>query len=299
MRNQVKFSSKSWMLVPGLLLVACGSGFAAAERHLADLGLRYQLIEQSNPRPNRVHVLRVDLGRKAVEPVVVVGADPDGDGPAETALTDPRALAADPSVVAFVNTNPWDSFPGPGGKRNRRWYASQPVDIHGLAVAGGRVRSPAQAHAPVVWVDESGRARVGDGPPGAPVAQAMAGFSRIVEEGAAIASAGGARHPRTAIGVNREGTAMWLVVVDGRQGGFSEGMRLRELAGVMVELGCWHALNMDGGGSSIMGLADEEGRLRVVNSPSDRRDGKIRIRPLPMVLTIRAKGGAGGGVDGE
>ena len=51
----------------------------------------------------------------------------------------------------------------------------------------------------------------------------------------------------------------------------------------------WNATNMDGGGSSIMGLVGGDGRLRVVNSPSDRRFGVSRIRPLPMIFTIREK----------
>jgi hypothetical protein len=43
---------------------------------------------------------------------------------------------------------------------------------------------------------------------------------------------------------------------------------------------------MDGGGSSIMGLLDKDGKLKVMNSPSDRSFGRVKIRPLPMILTI-------------
>ena len=54
----------------------------------------------------------------------------------------------------------------------------------------------------------------------------------------------------------------------------------------MQELGCWDAVNMDGGGSSIMGLAAPDGQMKIVNSPSDRFLGKPKIRPVPMILTI-------------
>jgi len=271
----------------GVLFVTAGCASVTNGRDLKTLGLQYRLQELEEPRPNRAHILRVDLANRKIEPAVVIAADPDGDGAAEAALTDPFKLARDPSIVAFVNTNPWDSFPDTTGKRNRNWFEGQPVDIQGLAVSGGQVRS-APSRPAAVWINRQGRAFLGDGPEDTPV-EAMTGFGPIVTEGAVVVSPGGAVHPRTAIGVNANGTVMWLVVVDGRQKQYSEGMNLHELGCLMLELGCWNATNMDGGGSSIMGLVDEGGRLRVVNSPSDRRLGLLKIRPLPMILTIRKK----------
>jgi len=271
-----------------VLFLTAGCASIRDRRDLKTLGLAYKLKELKEPRPNRVHVLRVDLANKKIRPAVVIGADPDGDGPAEAALTDPCKLASDRSVIAFVNTNPWDSFPDNTGRKNRQWFEGQPVDIHGLAVSGGQVRSPAQPSAASVWVNRQGRVFLGDGPGDRPV-EAMTGFGQIVRKGAVIVPTGGAVHPRTAIGVDRNGITMWLVVVDGRQEQYSEGMNVHELGRLMLGLGCWNATNMDGGGSSIMGLVGEDGRLRVVNSPSDRRFHVPKIRPLPMILTIREK----------
>lgn len=70
------------------------------------------------------------------------------------------------------------------------------------------------------------------------------------------------RHPRTAVGFNDR--HLFLVVVDGRQPRLSAGMSFVELATLMRELGCFEALNLDGGGSSTFWLED-----RVRNSPSD------------------------------
>lgn len=65
-------------------------------------------------------------------------------------------------------------------------------------------------------------------------------------------------------------------------------MTLYELGGVMGDLGCWDATNLDGGGSSVMALAGANGQLRVVNSPSGRgSDARPVIRPVPVILTIR------------
>lgn len=70
------------------------------------------------------------------------------------------------------------------------------------------------------------------------------------------------RHPRTAIGWRADGKFV-LVVVDGRQK-LSIGMTMDELAGLMIELGCIEAMNLDGGGSTAMVVKN-----KIVNSPSD------------------------------
>ena len=261
---------------------------------LVGLGLAYQFKHLKEPRPNRIHILRVELGSGKLKPAVVIGADPDGDGPAETALTSPLKLAAGAAVVAFINTNPWDSFPNAQGRRNRRWFAGQPVDISGLAASAGQVRSSTSSHAASVWIDGAGHMRMGVAPEAdagqtavGRLREGMAGFQQIVKQGKVVTSPGGAEHPRTAIGVDRTGKRVWLVVVDGRQPGFSEGMNVHELAEQMHQLGCWDAMNMDGGGSSVMGMVDAKGEMRVINSPSDRRRGRRSVRPLPMVLTLR------------
>lgn len=78
-----------------------------------------------------------------------------------------------------------------------------------------------------------------------------------------------ARHPRTAVGLADGGRRLFLVVVDGRQPGYSVGMTLPELADLMMELGAHDALNLDGGGSSTMAVRTSDAEPRVVNRPSD------------------------------
>jgi hypothetical protein len=68
------------------------------------------------------------------------------------------------------------------------------------------------------------------------------------------------RHPRTAIGWNDQ--FYFLVVVDGRQPELSLGMSLPDLAAYMINLGCQHALNLDGGGSTTFWIYGN-----VMNSP--------------------------------
>jgi exopolysaccharide biosynthesis protein len=80
-----------------------------------------------------------------------------------------------------------------------------------------------------------------------------------------------ARHPRTAVGIADRGRRLLLVVVDGRRAGYSAGMSLRETAVLMLALGAPEAINLDGGGSTTMVLADRDsvGGMRVANRPSD------------------------------
>ena len=277
-------------LIAMLGIVAALAGCAAPEVSLGPdaCGVEYRLQLHKDPRPNRVHILRADLSSGKLRPQVVIAPDPDGDGSAEAALTHPLELANDRSVLAFINTNPWDSLPDAAGKRNRSWFEGQQVDIHGLAASGAKVRSPSAPGGASVWVDARGRVRLGDIPRDGSLIEGMGGFQPVVRAGAVVAAPGGPLHPRTAIGVDRTGKVIWLVVVDGRQPGYSEGMTLQELGAIMRSLDCWNAINMDGGGSSIMGLADAEGRLRIVNQPSG---GLQRVRPLPAILTLQRTSG--------
>jgi hypothetical protein len=73
-----------------------------------------------------------------------------------------------------------------------------------------------------------------------------------------------ARNPRTAVGQLADGRVV-LVVVDGRQPGYSAGMTNFELAQTMVRLGAVAAMGLDAGGSSTMAF---DGTL--LNRPSDR-----------------------------
>lgn len=89
------------------------------------------------------------------------------------------------------------------------------------------------------------------------------------------------RHPRTAIGIGRNGTRVLLVTVDGRQDA-SVGMSLQELADLMLDLGAFEALNLDGGGSTTAVV-----RGHVVNSPSDAGGERTVANALLLVRQSR------------
>lgn len=125
------------------------------------------------------------------------------------------------------------------------------------------------------------------------VSSCLGGGPRILSQGEIAINAGKegvgksfvtAKHPRTAAGVSRDGRTVYLVTVDGRQPKLSVGMDLYELARYMQSLGCWDALNLDGGGSTTM-VVDGQ----VVSRPSDFRGA----RPVANSLLVVASPGSG------
>lgn len=85
------------------------------------------------------------------------------------------------------------------------------------------------------------------------------------------------KNPRTAIGYTANNEFI-MVTVDGREQA-SVGMTLGELARMMQGFGCVNAMNLDGGGSSVMYVNG-----RVVNSPAQA--GGI---PISNALTIKER----------
>lgn len=76
------------------------------------------------------------------------------------------------------------------------------------------------------------------------------------------------RNPRTALGVKADGTLV-LYEVDGRQSGYSGGLSEKDLADELLQQGCQWAVNLDGGGSSILSARlPGSDSVDVQNSPS-------------------------------
>jgi len=255
---------------------------------LAAAGIRYWLVTRQEPRPLRIHHLQVDLSNPHIELAPILAADPDGPGPATAELTPPVLLAQRASALALVNCNPWQGIPDAAGKRSTNWHEGMPVQILGLAAAHAEMRdAPADPAYCSIWIDLAGKPHIGRPANIASVRDGIAGFLQLLRDGKLMQTPGGPIHPRTALGLDAGGRNLYLVVVDGRQPGYSEGMSLFELATYMRELGCQDAVNLDGGGSSVMLMATGEGNYRVMNDPSTKVAGLSVPRPIPIALALR------------
>ena len=78
-----------------------------------------------------------------------------------------------------------------------------------------------------------------------------------------------ARHPRSAVGLNAEGSWVFMVV-DGRNGMHSSGATISELTDIMRGQGLIYALNLDGGGSTEIMIDG-----KIWNIPSDGYERRI------------------------
>jgi exopolysaccharide biosynthesis protein len=234
----------------------------------------------SRTGPWAIHVLDVRLDR-CLAPVAVKGGR---SAIGRTTTSDlMRGLHATREVVGGVNAD-FFLFTPPG----------VPTGAH---VSGGRVLTP-PSRQPVFAVDSVGRPHIAvlwsvrpdsfavddlrlstlrllpfhptEAVGGRPMLVTDSAFGPTVDTEGAPGFANG-RHPRTAVGIADGGRRLVLVVVDGRQAPYSDGMTLRELATLMLALGAPEALNLDGGGSTAMVIADpaQGGAIRVVNRPSD------------------------------
>ncbi len=87
------------------------------------------------------------------------------------------------------------------------------------------------------------------------------------------------KHPRTAMGYTRDGRLI-VLVVQGRFPGLAEGISLEQEAKLLKDIGCWEALNLDGGGSSCM----------LINGlPTIQVSDKQGQRPVPAVFMVKKK----------
>lgn len=91
---------------------------------------------------------------------------------------------------------------------------------------------------------------------------AISGGPTLVHAGKEVPNSSRLRHPRTAVGWNKQ--FIFLVEVDGRQPTLSIGMNYGEMASYFLKLGCEEAMNLDGGGSSTIWV-----RGHVVNNPCE------------------------------
>jgi hypothetical protein len=252
-------------------------------------GVSYDRKVRQDPRPLQIHSLEIDMRVAKVSFAVVPGEDPDGDGPAEVALASPNDLAQKVGAIAAINTAAWAMLLDPETGKPGKYKVGGAADISGWVSQGERMISPPQGGYWSVWMDGSNRISMGL------IASreelqtkridakwAVSGFRGILKDSKVLVEPQEVRHPRTAVGISADGMKFVWLVVDGRQKGYSEGVSEEELARLLLESGCAHGINLDGGGSSSMWIRNERSELVVANRPSD----PTGVRPVPVILSI-------------
>jgi exopolysaccharide biosynthesis protein len=247
---------------------------------------------KSNP-PQRIFEAIVDLTRPGtVVRVSRGGPDPDGDGPWQTTLMQPTKIADREKFDVVVNGDFFEHFHGKdaeGRAALAQFKAATMAKVEGLAETDGVVWAKAGRDLPMLVIDARGKASIAIGkePPRA-AKQAIAGHDTLVHGGKNVAQVSQkpgfvkGPHPRTAVGIKDHGNTLILIVVDGRKKGVAIGMSLTELAELFVARGAEEAINLDGGGSSVLAIRDPKTHQMVIlNQPSDGRE-----RPVANALGI-------------
>lgn len=84
-------------------------------------------------------------------------------------------------------------------------------------------------------------------------------------------------HPRSAIGYTKDGYLL-VLAVEGRNNGVAAGVTMQTLGEMMVDLGAWEGLNLDGGGSSC---------LLIRGKPTIKVSDPTGQRPIPAVFYLQ------------
>lgn len=268
------------MIVAMSLLSLASFGFASETRRAEPfLGVtHFQVIQSPQdskppqlPRPVVVNILEIDMTAPGVRLEMSPG---NGEAPGEITRETTRSFVDRIGAQIGINVGFYDT---------RANYGGLNTDLVHLAASNGDVYSPANGEEWVFDVTRDGKPRIAkaDGTNATTVAgravhNAAGGNQPMLVGGKVVAPPESAYtkalNPHTAVGVSRDGKKVYLMTVDGRQNGYSEGMRTDEMAEMLLQFGAWDAVNFDGGGSTTLVIDDSPNQTqdaRVLNSPSD------------------------------
>jgi hypothetical protein len=244
-------------------------------------GVEYIRDVRSSPRPMVIHVIKIDLKADGIHTLVTPG-DPQAELPL-TARTTSQFLDDFNVQVAingdafdpWVSNSLWDYYP----------HSGDPVDVIGYAASKGESYSAGVN--PVLYFARNNNARFNQ-PFNNPY-NAISGNAMLVKNGKALQNfIENGPQPRTAVALNRSERTLILIVIDGRQPGYSMGATLAELAEIVVFHGGYTAMNLDGGGSSTLVVEGLFGAADVLNTPIDQNIPG-RQRPVGNHLGIYAR----------
>lgn len=203
----------------------------------------------------QVRALRVDLCEPTIDLLVTPS---NGEAPMDcTARTTSEFLtefkcqaAINGSVFGPLATQPGD-----------------PMDVKGLSLSRGDLYSPANKY-DALLIGKDRKAWIARSPIDTRGAHnALSGFYALLVDGRNNGTDKDI-HPRSAVGISRDGRYLILMVIDGRQAGYSEGATTAETAEWIRRLGAHNALNLDGGGSSALVIEGPDGQPLTLNRPS-------------------------------
>jgi hypothetical protein len=229
-------------------------------------GVSYERFVMRSPRPVVAHLVRVDLREPGIE-VVVTPPEPSASGELRSRPTSAFASAFDAQVAIngsyfypFRNDHPLDYEPHPG----------DPVHVLGLTASGGVAYGKPLRGEATLYVSRDNQVSFA---PKEPVWNAISGMGFVVREGAPatfrVDEFTFVPYPRSIVAQDRSGRELMLLVIDGKQPGYSEGLTLLEAAQLLLAHGGHTGIQLDGGGSATLVREHARGSVREVSSPAN------------------------------
>jgi len=206
------------------------------------------------PRPLRVHAVRVDLREPTIDflvtPRIGNGTNAWGGRTTSEFLSEFKCQVA-------INGSFFDVFAK---------HRGDPMHVEGLSVSRGNVYISRHSR-DALLISTNHRAWIVQSPREADGAyNAVSGYRCLLIDGKNNGTMI-PRHPRSAVGVSRNGRYLILMAIDGRQPDYSEGVGTAEAAEWMRKLGAYNALNLDGGGSTALVIEGPNGAPEALNRP--------------------------------
>jgi exopolysaccharide biosynthesis protein len=239
-----------------VLLVVLETAAGCASWEQVAPGVEYRKYESES---RSIHVARVDLTDPSIR--VIATNEPERGMRTSEFASRYEAIVAINADYFTPDIRPIGLAVGPCGV----WEGTRDTAREGVVAIGGE---RAEIHHQTREMD----------PPEEWIESAVSGWPALMKECRALDAAAlpgsdsftRSPHPRTAVGLSKDGRYLYLVVADGRQEN-ARGLTLEELALFMAkDLGVCSAMNLDGGGSSVMVLNGE-----IVNRPSDGKERRV------------------------
>lgn len=281
-------------------IAAAGCALSPPPLLVSDASLPFKVERFSLPGPLAGVVARVDLNDPRVQVKVALAddRDPDGAGPCVGQLDTTSNAARKNDFALTINAS---FFAAPNTRKLQgktiRYFIGNCAIPEGWHFSSGRViTQPVKDTLRAVFiVHDDGKISFEDHARQLPAdtRYAVSGSAIVLQAGQVIARPNeSALHPRSAVGLSADGRTLLIVAVDGRQE-HSRGATLEQLGQLMQTLGAFHALNLDGGGSTALVVKDPgTGVFAIANQPSDTSISlpNLRIeRPVADVIGISVR----------
>jgi len=230
-------------------------------------GVTYRRVIRLIPRPMIAHVVVIDTKTKGIE-FLVTPPDSEGENPLKARTTsefldefDLQLAINGGGFSPWWSRSPADYYPHVGDPIVPSGFTASNGDVYWMGDDTAKIE-------PTLYISRKNALSFNSRPNNA--YNAISGDRMLVLKGEVAPDLDDEQvHPRTAIGINRNGRYFYIVVIDGRQPFYSQGATFIDLAELLIQQGVYIGMSLDGGGSSTMVIEGAAGESLILNSPID------------------------------